>query len=147
MSLRRPQPLLALLCLLGLGLTNALVAHGWVICRDGHGVTRVERSCQRNASGECVTACGPDADDPGEDHPEGEGPAHPCDDTPITDTHQVMRGTSRAPAEMPILIPAPCRMMAAGADLPRVPRGEWGRAGPMRPPDALYRLRSVILMV
>jgi hypothetical protein len=44
----RSQSLLAAVCLIWFGLTNTLLAGGIVVCRDGHGGTRIEWGCSRN---------------------------------------------------------------------------------------------------
>jgi len=54
----RSQSLLAAVCLIWFGLTNTLFAGGIVVCRDGHGGTRIEWGCSRNTDGECATTCG-----------------------------------------------------------------------------------------
>lgn len=139
----RVNPALAWLCLIWFGLTNTLFASGMVVCRDGHGESRIEWGCTQNASGECVTSCGSDLDESGDDT----GPAHPCDDTPIKGDHQVTKAPPRTTNDVPVPIPVILAVIAIHFDLPPPAQVLWDHARPQRPPDTLQRLRSVILLV
>lgn len=144
MTSRYSNPVLAWLCLVSFVLTNTLLASGLVVCRDGHGSTRVEWGCNQNSNGECVTSCGSDADLPDEDH----GPTHPCDDTPIKGGHLMTKApssntTKAGAAGVPVCQTAAVVLIDAAAR-PPTPKE---KAAPQRPPDTLLHLRTVILIV
>ncbi|KAA0213825.1 MAG: hypothetical protein DYG94_11550 [Leptolyngbya sp. PLA3] len=142
MARKRFHPAVAWLCLIWFGLTNTLLASGMVVCRDGHGGSRIEWGCAQNASGECATSCGSDADEPGGDT----GPAHPCDDTPINGDHEVTMTPPRTTNDLPVPIPVMLAVITLHIDVPST-QVLWDRARSQRPPDSLQRLRSVILLV
>lgn len=137
------NPALAWLCLIWFGLTNTLFASGMVVCRDGHGGSRIEWACSQNANGECITSCGSDAESPGDDH----GPAHPCDDTPVKGGHKVTKAPPRTTNDAPVLVLVILAVIPMHTDVPPPVRVTWDRDRPQRPPDTLQRLRSVILVV
>ncbi len=143
MTRDRFYPALAWLCLIWFGLANTLLAGGMVVCRDGHGDSRVEWGCSRNDSGECAISCGSDFDEPGHD----EGPAHPCDDTPINGEYQVTNAPPRTMSDVPGPVPVHVAVIAMHMEVPLPAQVAWDRARPQRPPDTLQRLRSVILLV
>jgi len=139
MFTRRAQSLLAAVCLIWFGLTNTLLAGGIVVCRDGHGGTRIEWGCSRNTDGECATTCGTDSAD------HEEAPAHPCDDTPVTADHHTTKAPPRVSADL-----TPVAILLAAPAMESLPHAR--RPGPViterdHPPDSLYRLRTVIILV
>jgi len=139
----RFNPGLAWLCLIWFALTNTLFAGGMVVCRDGHGGSRIEWGCTQNASGECATSCGSEFDGSGDDN----GPAHPCDDTPIEGDHQISKAPPRTATDAPVPVLVRLAVIAMHIDVPLPTLVAWDRARPQRPPDTLERLRSVILLV
>ena len=139
MTRTRLTPLFAWLCLMWFGLSNTLFTGGIVVCRDGHGGTRIEWGCNRNASDECATSCGSEESEP------GSIPAHPCDDTPLKGDHELSKAPPRITGDFYVAaIPA---ALTTGVDASLWPAAAPEHARPQRPPDTLQRLRSVILLV
>ncbi|GJQ28330.1 MAG: hypothetical protein HBSAPP03_02140 [Phycisphaerae bacterium] len=143
MTRNRFHPALSWLCLIWFGLTNTLFAGGMVVCRDGHGGSRIEWGCTQNANNECVTSCGSDADEP-EDDTE---PAHPCDDTPIKGDPQLTKASLRTTSHELVPVQGILAAITIGFDPPPPSRHHGYRDRPPRPPDSLRCLRAVILLV
>jgi hypothetical protein len=130
---------LACSCLIWFGLINTLFAAGMVVCRDGHGGSRVEWGCDRNTSDECLTSCiSETGDDPGD--------PHPCQDTPLDVGEQLAKPLPRsmsgpavpAPVMAPLLRwPDPSTPVSVG----------WIDDEIRRPPDALKHIRTILLLV
>lgn len=143
MSRNRFNPVLAWLCLIWFGLCNTLFAGTMVVCRDGHGGSRIEWGCSRTSDGECMKSCGPDVggcDDNG-DQP------RPCDDTPTKGVGQFIKVPPRTTHDVPVSAPAILVMVAIHIDAPALTLVVRDRARLQRPPDTLLRLRSVIILV
>lgn len=138
----RSNPLIAWLCLICFGLTNTLLAGGVSVCRDAHGGVRIEWGCSRNTSGECVTSCGGGA---GNTSPDDRGAPHPCDDTPLDGVTQLVKAQPREvnAVLMPALVALPSLWIDTREQTSRL----WPRTEPERPPEALKRIRAIVLLV
>lgn len=138
----RPHRFLAWLCLIWFGLTNTAFAGGLAVCQDGHGGTRLEWGCDRNASGECLTSCaGETDDDPGD--------PHPCQDTPIEGDQEITTALPRAASDLATAVPL---MVAAtlswfDSQFPAATKIARTACQPDRPPDSLRDIRTVVLLV
>lgn len=135
----RFHPAIAWLCLIWFGLTSTLLSGGMVVCQDGHGGSRVEWGCDRNIGGECLTSCGGETgDDPGD--------SHPCQDTPLDAGEQVSKAPPRSTSVLTIPVPVMAALVL-GLDPPTPARVGWTSSAIERPPDALKRIRTVVLLV
>jgi hypothetical protein len=141
MTRKRVNPALAWLCLIWFGLTNTLFASGMVVCHDGHGGSRIEWGCERNATGECFTRCGDDG------AVEDGSVPHPCEDTPLLSDHQVTKAPPRSAAEVGIPIPLMVAVLVFWAVEPPPTAVLLSGSEPQRPPDALKCIRTVVLLV
>lgn len=136
---RKPRhPCFAWLILVWFALTNTASATGMVVCRDGHGGSRMEWKCDRNASSECLSSCSRDGDDHG-------APLHPCEDTPISGDEQVSNATLLFAGSA--TIPLQVAVLVLWAGVPERARLGWVSSGPDRPPDALRRIRTFVLVL
>lgn len=169
------QSIIAWVCLVAV-VVNATLATGvLVVCDDGSGLTRIEWGCERNAAGQCESACGfspyfgasdqvADPRDPGLHAgttvlTAGGGgvfnPAQtrvptvpPCKDTPLEgDSLGIQAPTARVIVDVVI-----CAFLAIAADPVRADdawtdrvRWRWVRAA--RPPDIWRDVRCIILIV
>lgn len=135
------HPLIAWLFLIWFGLSNTVFAGGLVVCHDGHGGSRIEWACDRNATGECVTSCG----DEGVEE-DGSVP-HPCQDTPLPSDPQIAKAPPRSAPELSISIPVMLAVLVFWADAPEPTAVVLSGSEPQRPPDALKFIRTVVLLV
>lgn len=141
MQSRRFHPVIAWLCLIWFGLTNTVIAGGVVVCRDGHGGMSIEWGCDRNSQGECLTACGDEADNDDSTAP------HPCEDTPVPSNLQIIKAPLRAPSELTVPITVLVAAPIVWTDAPRPAAISWVRSRQERPPDVLKHVRTVVLLV
>jgi hypothetical protein len=142
MQSRRSYPLIAWLCLIWFGLTNTVLAGGMVVCRDGHGGMAIEWGCDRNAGGECLTACGDATEE--DDLPV----PHPCEDTPVPSDLQVTKAPPRATGELTVPIPVLVAVLVVWADISQPDAAMCGCSNKLeRPPDVLKHIRTVVLVV
>lgn len=146
------QRLLAVLCLVALGLGQMVIGTYGVRCEDASGEARFELACIRTADGSCLTRCGTEGPAPIETAPcdeDGEHDPHPCKDSPIGGGAHAAKLHCRS-----LLIdPLPCAAVMAAtaghvivADVLTTGRFSPARAN-ARPPDTVARLRTVILVV
>jgi len=141
MRQRRFHPAITWLFLICFGASNTLLAGGMVLCQDGHGGSRIEWGCDRNATGECITSCGGESADE-----EGSVP-HPCQDTPIQDNEQITKAPPRLAGEVTIHAPVMVAVLVFWAEMPEPTRIVWTTSEPDRPPDALRHIRTIVLIV
>jgi hypothetical protein len=133
--------LITWVCLLAL-LTRALLHVGAVHCSDGHRGGRLELTCVRDAAGRCLNTVAPAtaAEEPGQ-------APDPCDDRPLAAEPSLARAATaaaddlKAPQPLPVAI---VESLGLSTDLGVQPARRLERPVD-RPPDALGRLRSVIL--
>ena len=137
----RFHPVIAWLFLIWFGVSNTAFASGLVVCHDGHGGSRIEWACDRNATGECVSICG----DEGAEE-DGSVP-HPCQDTPLPSDPQVTKAPPRAPTEVSTPLPVMVAVLVFWADVPQPATVVLSGSEPQRPPDALKCIRTVVLLV
>lgn len=136
----RFHPVLTWLCLIWFGLTSTLLTGGMVVCRDGHGGTRVEWGCDQNGTGECLTSCGSET--------EGDsGIPHPCQDTPIEGEQQVTKAAPRTTSDLSKTVAVTVAALVLWLDPPTPTNVAWSWSGPDRPPDLLRHIRTVVLLV
>ncbi len=138
----RPNPLIAWLCLISFGLTNTLLAGGLAVCRDAHGGSRIEWGCSRNTSGECVSSCGGGVSS---DSPDDRGDPHPCTDTPFEGVPKVVKAQPREANA--VLAPTLVAVPSLWVDMREQTRRLCSRVEPERPPEALERIRAIVLLV
>jgi len=136
----RFHPLIAWLFLIWFGLINAAFVGGLVVCDDGHGGSRIEWGCDRNATGACVTSCGSEGTDE-----EGDA-SHPCEDTPISSDQQVTKILPRSVTEVCIPVPMLVAVLVLWGDSTQPTMFVSTGSEPQRPPDALKCIRTVVLL-
>lgn len=142
------QRTVSLICLLACTLGQAVIGSFAVRCTDAAGHSRVELACIRDSAGQCAARCDDVSfdEDKYADHTE---PAAPCEDERIAETtiaRTQSNGASFDPVVSQTLVAfgiAPS--WALSEAIPSFARGFEVRHG--RPPDALARLRTVILLV
>ncbi len=144
------QRLIAVLCLLAFGLGQTVFAFRAVRCTDASGTSRVEYQCVKSDEGACLTSVArAGAHEDGDDHSSDPGPSRPCEDEPLGAQASAVRlSPSTVVLELAFAAVAATMLWESwsftgdGCD---------GSPGPCRerdrPPDALARLRSVILVV
>jgi hypothetical protein len=139
---RRPlQTVLAWLCLSAFWLSHTVIAGNLVVCRDMHGGSRVEWGCGKSASGECRP---PSAQG---EHSDERAEPGPCEDIPVQAELQIAKTLSRSTDQ---LIASALTLVAVRTpDLfPfRTAAHITPVVAPDRPPDALCRIRTVVLLV
>ncbi|MFN0133815.1 MAG: hypothetical protein ACKVW3_14950 [Phycisphaerales bacterium] len=145
------QRLIAVLCLLAFGLGQMLCVSRAVRCRDASGGSRIELVCVKSSTGACLASC----DDSNRTrHPESvshspDGPVQPCEDEPLVDQAAVAKALPKPIADSPLAAAIVMAVLVhvlefAEPDIQRVFSTGSGRD---RPPDAIARLRTVILIV
>ena|ERR1043165_4624731 len=136
------KPLASWLCLFTFSV-NMLLQGGVVLCSDGHGGSRLEWGCSQTERGECATSCGPASGA----CQENEQRPHPCKDKPISVDRSLVQAAS--PQANLLTLPPPVFIGAVEIFLVNVALMVHSRPlrAVARPPDALGRLRSVILTV
>ncbi len=148
---RPPAKLIAMLCLLAFGLGQSVFASLGVRCTDSAGNVRIELGCVKTVQGACVTACDESqAEDEAEKsrHSDPAAPT-PCEDEPLGSQASTGRLTPSSLsleavfAAVVVTLVWDHRLLASD-QLGSIHRPERDRD---RPPDALGRLRSVILIV
>lgn len=137
----RSHPLIAWLFLIWFGLSNTVFAGGLVVCHDGHGGSRIEWGCDRNATAECMTSCGSDSADEDRNAP------HPCQDTPLGDNQQITKAPSRSAQDVTVLISVAVAALVLWADVQQPTSVVWSGPEPQRSSDALRCIRTVVLLV
>lgn len=137
----RIHRIVASLYLIWFGLSYTLAAGGMVICRDGHGESRIEWRCERAPDGECLTSCGDDSDH------EDSGTPHPCEDSQISEDQQVGRRPARFTSEVELSLPVFETPVASRADDVEPASRVWTSCEPQRPPDSLVHIRTIVLVV
>jgi len=146
-----PQHLIAILCLVALGLGQTVFSSIGVLCTDASGESRIEYACIKTSEGQCLTSCTDDAsalieDDHDEDSrtlPE------PCEDQPLS---QQFNAAKLLPQWITIDTVLATFVVAVFCDTWSSPLAESVGSGrtPVdreRPPDSLARLRTIILIV
>ncbi len=120
-------------------LTSTLLSGMLVVCRDGHGASRIEWGCGQNQSDECRTSCGSGtADDP--------GAPHPCQDTRTADDREITKAPARASLDEIVSFPLSDADFSRWDDAPAPPRPLRAVRQP-RPPDPLGHIRTVVFLV
>lgn len=77
------QQIVAIVCLVAVGINAAVFARGFVHCADLDGSTRLEWGCAKDDQGHCQLACdGSEEANESSDHTQSK----PCDDTPANNT-------------------------------------------------------------
>ncbi len=129
----------AWLMLVCFGVASTLLSGVVVICRDGHGASRIEWGCGQNQSEECQTSCGSGtADDP--------GAPHPCQDTRAANDREITKAPSRASLDEIVSFPPSGAEFFRWDDAPTPPRPLRAACQP-RPPDPLGHIRTVVFLV
>ena len=98
------QQVVAIICLIAVGLNTAVFSRGFVRCTDVDGSTRMEWGCTKDDRGHCQAVCS-DSKESGEstNHSQSE----PCEDTPATSTvvatdRTVISKSFSLPSQMPV---------------------------------------------
>lgn len=144
------QRLIAFLCLVAFGLGQTVFASMGVRCTDASGNTRIEYACIKSSQGECLTPCtepGVHATD--DDHEGDPTTPTPCEDEPLGSQLSAAKVIPSNGALEPVFAAIAVALLwdqwSFAVELPvRCARPALDRD---RPPDALTRLRSVILTV
>ncbi len=145
--------LVAWLCLFSFGLDMAVHALGPVVCVSENGA-RFEWSCERDDHGDCLrTGRGAEktSDHHGDGRVAGQDQTAPCRDVPVDDDHDqahhlFVQAKQNGHAEFtlppvtlavlpPVMFQQPVRPIRAGPE------------AVARPPDALARLASIVMIV
>lgn len=148
------QRLIAILCLLGFGLGQSAVAPLFVRCQDASGKSSIEFACDKTADGSCLTACSlrsghaPDDAAPCDDE-DGDHTPHPCKDTPLGESMHASKFLPRSHTIDPVQfidLPPFFAQTIVWSDL-AAPHAAAPLPPIARPPDAVARLRTIIMIV
>ena len=151
MTRTHSQRLIALLCLVAFGLGQTLFVSVAVRCRDASGESRIELGCLKSSTGACLASCN-DAeatDDAQSDAERPNGPVQPCEDEPLVEPTAVAKALPKHvtydTAAAAILVAVLVYSFEFAE--PDTERGSRAGSGRDHPPDAISRLRTVILLV
>lgn len=143
MSLPRRTSPLAWPCVILLALGGTMLRGGTIVCSDSSGEVRLELRCERGTGGDCDPAGGLLAASDLQ-HPDAPGP---CEDEPL-DLELAREPDGSRQLDLPLVGGSSTIALMAVRELePRVVVALGASARPCRPPDALRRLRCVVLTV
>lgn len=142
--------LVAILCLLAIGLGQMVIAPWVVRCMDGNGVSRVEFVCLKDSAGMCVAACAEDrlaltADN----HHDKHDGSLPCEDEPVDSGSKVTSSRHVTSVVDHVEVAIPVAVLQSIADLYTRGREErcWDGLATRHPPGKVAQIRTVILIV
>jgi hypothetical protein len=144
-----PQRLIAILCLVAFGLGQTLFASMGVRCTDASGKTRIETACVKSSKGACVSSCVEVDIVSDESHEHDSADPTPCKDEPSSLQSSAVRlawaKVSVEPVVAIVILAILGDHWLLEDNCPT--RYVLDQRNRERPPDALSRLRSVILIV
>ncbi len=144
---------IAVLCLLAFCVGQSVFGTLGVWCEHPSGRSTLEFACVKTGDGSCASVCRSTGDEtPATEHAQspceedGEHSPHPCNDTPVGGSGKALPklGTGRC-THLITTLPSLAQLIVFG-DPPPFHATSQARAS-MRPPDAVARLRTIIMTV
>ena len=150
MNQPRFQRLIATLCLVAFGFGQTVFASIGVRCTDASGTSRFEYACLKSSQGACLTPCAaPGAHADSDDHASDPVQPTPCEDEPLgtqaTAAKVIPSGLVIQPVFAAVVVAILWEHWSFSSIEPTISFQLCRDRD--RPPDALSRLRSVILLV
>lgn len=139
----RANLLLIWLTIAVLGAVGSVMRAGLVACSDSTGAVQIELGCDQNDRGLCSSISREPRDGGGRT----EVPPGPCQDVPLESDLFSTLASSRS-TELPVDLGLSSPVFAAAwSPEPVGPASAQGSSGHARPPDAIARLRCIVLTV